>query len=134
MYDLRLGYPGSPSYLNSSLEARVEGQARTVYLLIVAADAAVSFIGRRAAAALRRLASGYTTWQRRRRTAQELSRLDPRMLRDIGVLPGEIEQIAAGLAAARDRESIAPADRRDSAFTPSLPAHEFDCPDLKHAA
>lgn len=135
MYDLRLGYPGSPSYLNSSLDARAEGQSRTVYLLVVAADAAVRVIGRAAAAALRRTVTSYVTWRRRRRTAQELSRLDPRMLRDIGVLPGEIDEIAASLTATRSPAAEAePAARREDVLMPSLPAHAFDCAHAKRAA
>ena len=77
------------SYLDRAIQERAEAQARVAYLLIVGIEAVAKLAVRALRAGAGRLARGYRQWQRRRLTIRELSRLDERMLRDIGITRAE---------------------------------------------
>lgn len=135
MYQFHSESPEDRAYFDRAVQDRVEAQARVAYLLLVGVDAVAAFIGRAVVSGPRRIVRGYGAWRRRRRTAQELSRLDDRMLRDIGILPGSIDEIAAELA--YDTGAVPAsqvADRLAAAATPPRLQLDVDCPNLKHAA
>jgi uncharacterized protein YjiS (DUF1127 family) len=66
---------------------RAEFVSRAGYLAVVGIEQAVSSTVRATAGGLRHLAAAYDRWQRRRATTLALSRLDPRLLRDVGIDP-----------------------------------------------
>lgn len=136
MYEWYPSHPEFQPYLARAHQERAEAMSRVAYLVVVGVDRLVGQAARAPVAGLRRIARGYDLWQRRRHTVQALSRLDARMLRDIGIdSPGAIDAIAAELG--RDAEPAAePAAVPRPVPATALPRLQLDldCPDLKHAA
>ena len=135
MNSLYQGNPETRSYLDRAIQERAEVQARAAYLAIVGLESAATFIGRAAVTALRRLVRGYRRGRSRRLTIQALSKLDDRMLRDVGIDPGSIEHVAAALAESPSRPRSGQVAIRPYP-APALPLLrlDLDCPELKHAA
>jgi uncharacterized protein YjiS (DUF1127 family) len=108
--------------------------SRAAYLVVVGVEAAAVFIGRNLWRGLRAVARAYAGWRSRRLTIQALSRLDDRMLRDVGIDPGSIEAVATELTQRRRRPQ--PARTSWPVLVPPVPLLrlDLDCPDLKHAA
>lgn len=139
MHHWYLVHPEYRSYLDQALRGRVEAQGRAVYLAILGVEAVAGFLARglrRGARAiargLRRAVCALAQWQRRRQTVRALSRLDARMLRDVGIYPGDIEWVAAELAHDRTPGS---ADRPPTR-PPLVPRLRLDleCPEMRFAA
>lgn len=135
MFDLSPSHPEDRLALDRALPGRAEAQARAAYLAIVGLESAATFIGRAAITALHRLVRGYRRARSRRLTIQALSKLDDRMLRDVGIDPGSLEHVAAALAESPSRPQSGQVAIRPY-LTPALPLLrlDLDCPDLKHAA
>lgn len=135
MYDFPYSHPAYLPYLERSLQERVEAQSRAAYLAVVGIESAASFIGHAVTAGLRRAARNYRRARSRRLTIQALSRLDDRLLRDVGIQPGSIELLAAEMAELPSRRRSETAAARND-LAPALPLLRLDlgCPELKHAA
>jgi uncharacterized protein YjiS (DUF1127 family) len=131
MYEWYPSHPVYQAYLTRAHLERSEALSRAAYLTVVGADWLTSRTARALAAGLRRVARAYGAWSRRRLTIRALSRLDERMLRDIGIdAPGTIEAIATELVQGKPAAEPRPAPR----LVPVQPRLVLDCPDLKHAA
>lgn len=126
-------HPDFSPYPYRVVQGRVEAQGRVTYLFIVAVDAAVTVVARRAVSILRRAARAIGLWRRRRQTVLALSRLDAHMLRDVGIDPFNIEWVAATLTS-----DSAPAPAAEPTLdAPRAPPRlrlDLDCPDLHIAA
>ena len=131
------GYLIDPEYSAHADRAhrdRAEAMSRAAYLVVVGFETAAVFVGRGLWRGLRTAGRTYTGWRSRRLTIQALSRLDDRMLRDVGIDPGSIDAVAAELIE-RPRRSQ-PARTSWPVLVPPVPLLrlDLDCPDLKHAA
>lgn len=131
------GYLIDPDYSAHAERAhqdRAEAMSRAAYLVVVGFEAAAVFIGRSLWRRLRAVADTYTGWRSRRLTIQALSRLDDRMLRDVGIDPGSIHAVAAELTERPRRPQ--PAWTSWPVLVPPVPLLrlDLDCPDFKHAA
>lgn len=135
MYDFIPSHPAYLPYLERSLQDRIEAQSRAAYLAVVGIESVATYVARAVTAGLRRATRGYRRARSRRRTIQALSRLDDRLLRDVGILPGNIEMLAAEMAELPSRRRSEAAAIR-SGLAPALPLLRLDlgCPELKHAA
>jgi uncharacterized protein YjiS (DUF1127 family) len=133
MYHLPLSHPAYQPYLERSLQDRTEAQSRAAYLAIVGVESVAAFIGRTAVAGLRRAAGGYRRARSRRRTIQALSKLDDRLLRDIGIYPGDIEQLATEMTESPSRPYVQKAETFPDLAPPRLRL-DLGCPEMKHAA
>ncbi len=131
MYHWYLVNPEYQGAVDRAHQERAAAMSRAAYLAVVGAEWAVRGFARAVAAASRGAAAGYTRWQSRRRTVKALSRLDARMLRDIGIDPADIEAVAEELI----RRPVPP-------VRPVAPARhavpqlrlDLDCPGLRLAA
>ncbi len=115
---------------------RGEAFSRAGHLAVTGPGGGLRSAGRRSWAVLRGANRLYASWRNRRETIRALSRLDDRMLRDIGVDPYSLELIAAELA---ERQAPTPQQtyphggtKLDAGASPPRP--DFDCAGLKHAA
>ena len=128
-------YENFPGYITRAQDERAVALSRAGYQAVIAVEGAAGLLWRATRAGLRRAVDGYTRWNSRRLTVQALSRLDDRMLRDIGVDPGSLEALAGELAE-RPRRHEPPKSVSRAHLTPALPVLRLslDCPDLKHAA
>lgn len=133
MYHMYLGDSENRSYLDQAIQARAEAQGRVAYLAIVGIEAAAVFIGRAAMAGLRGATRRYRQWNDRRVTIRELSKLDDRMLRDVGVDPYSLELLATELTQA-SRQPSSVGSLVEPGPTVPLLSLDLDCPGLKHAA
>jgi len=113
-------------YAKAAQDARAEALTRAGFLVIASADSAL----RRTADALSRgaagLIKGWQQYQERRATYQALSKLDDRLLRDIGLTRADIEGSAGDLSELEATVDVAAPTR---AALPVLIHH-----DLKRAA
>lgn len=131
MYHWYLVNPEYQGALDRAHQERTQAMSRAAYLAVVGAEWAVRRIARAATAAARTLAAGYGRWQSRRRTIKALSRLDARMLRDIGIDPADINSVADALIG-----RTAPIERPVAPDRPATPALrlDLDCPGIRLAA
>ena len=127
-------HPEYSAYVGRAHQDRTEAMSRAAYHVVVGVEAAATFLGRNLWRGLRAAARAYAGWRSRRLTIQALSRLDDRMLRDVGIDPGSIEAVAAELAERPRR--LQPARTSWPVLVPPVPLLrlDLDCPDLKHAA
>ena len=127
--------PDYVAYADRAHQDRADAMSRAAYLAVVGFEAAAVFLGRGLWRGLRAAARTYTDWRSRRLTIQALSKLDDRMLRDIGVDPGSIEAIATELVEL-PRQRPLPVAALRPILAPAAPLLrlDLDCPDFKHAA
>lgn len=131
MYHWHLIHPEYQAALSRAHQQRTEAMSRAAYLSVVGVEWTVRWLARAAATATRRAVAAHARWQSRRRTVRALSRLDERMLRDVGIDPGGIESVAAELAR-RGAAPVYPA----ATLRPVVTRLRLDleCPELRLAA
>jgi uncharacterized protein YjiS (DUF1127 family) len=106
-------------YVAQAHEARAEAMARSGYLAVAALGRAVQAVGVGTSALTGGTLRALADWRRRQAAAHELSRLDDRMLRDIGITRADIWAVADGTLRSRTEvpEIVEPLVDRDIAFT-----------------
>lgn len=127
--------PDYAAHADRAHRDRADAMSRAAYFVVVGFEAAVVSLGRGLWRGLRAVVGAYAGWRSRRLTIQALSRLDDRMLRDVGIDPGSIEAVAAELVNQPRRWSL-PVSQLRPTLAPVVPLLrlDLDCPDLKHAA
>lgn len=122
--------------LDQTPQDRAELISRAGYVAVVGIEDAATSVYRHAASGLHRLGAALDRWQRRRQTIGALSRLDPRLLRDVGIDPHRfasdgIDAVAESLAATGGELSEAtwPVARSH----PDVPVLrlDLDCPEAR---
>jgi uncharacterized protein YjiS (DUF1127 family) len=93
----------------SAVRRARESRAQLLRSLFVAILTPVRSAAERAVAAAGRRWRAYATWRERRRAVKELSGLEDRMLKDMGLHRSEIESVVYGSNASRQPEAtVAP--------------------------
>lgn len=136
MFDWFVIRPELSGPLSQGPREHGEAMSRVGYLAVAGIDDGLRYVGRRSWAALSGVGRRYARWRDRRATVQALSRLDERMLRDIGIDPNSFELVAAELVerrAPKPHPTDPPGGTKQDAGVPALPS-DFDCAGLKHAA
>ncbi len=136
MFHSYLTHPEYRTVLDNAAQDRAELISRAGYIAVVGVENAVASVYRQAAAGLHRLGAALDRWQRRRQTIGALSRLDPRLLRDVGIDPqlfaiDGIDAVAESLVAtgAELSEATWPVARSH----PEMPVLrlDLDCPEAR---
>jgi len=122
-------------YVDRAQRERAEAMSRVGYLTVVGIEHAARPLGRLIRAGLRSAREHYARWNERRHTIRALSRLDERLLRDIGVDPNSLELVVDELVAKpRTGEPLPPSGSPARAPAAPVLRLDSDCPDLRHAA
>jgi len=112
-------WPDFRYYVEQAHEARAEAMTRTGYLAVTAVGRGARAVAAAATTIAGPALQSVAAWRQRRRAVHALSRLDDRMLRDIGITRADIWAVADGTLHSRaaEPETAEPVVDRDIAFT-----------------
>lgn len=136
MFHAYLTHPEYRTVLENAHQDRAELISRAGYVAVVGIEDAATSIYRHVAAGLRRLAAAADRWQRRRHTTLALSKLDPRLLRDVGIDPHLFA--INGIDSVADTLIATTAEPSETSW-PVAPSHpdvpvlrlDLDCPEAR---